>query len=77
MVLPLLATQILWIDLVSDTGPSLATGVDPIAEKVMARKPRPRGQHIVDGRMALNVVEGSVVMAVPTLLRLDLFYPAG
>jgi Ca2+-transporting ATPase len=54
MVLPLLATQILWINLITDTGPALAMGVDPIGDDVMARKPRPRaGQRIIDARMGL------------------------
>jgi magnesium-transporting ATPase (P-type) len=77
VVLPLLATQILWINLVTDTGPALAMGVDPIADDVMARKPRPRSQRIIDARMWLNVAEGGVVMAVLTLLTLDLFLPGG
>ena len=29
VVAPLLATQILWINLLTDTGPALAMGVDP------------------------------------------------
>ncbi len=29
VVLPLLATQILWINLVTDSAPALAMGVDP------------------------------------------------
>ena len=40
IVLPLLATQILWINLVTDSGPALAMGVDPETEDVMARPPR-------------------------------------
>jgi P-type Ca2+ transporter type 2C len=77
VVLPLLATQILWINLVTDTGPALAMGVDPIADDVMARPPRPRSQRIVDAGMALGVAESGVVMAVLTLLTLDLFLPGG
>jgi Ca2+-transporting ATPase len=77
VVLPLLATQILWINLITDTGPALAMGVDPIAEDVMARKPRPRSQRIIDGSMGLTVLEAGVVMAVLTLLTLDLFLPGG
>ena len=77
VVLPLLATQILWINLITDTGPALAMGVDPIADDVMARKPRPRSQGILDTAMAWGVVEGGVVMAVLTLLTLDLFLPGG
>ncbi len=77
VVLPLLATQILWINLVTDTGPALAMGVDPIADDVMARKPRPRSQRIIDARMGLGVAEAGVVMALLTLLTLDLFLPGG
>ncbi|KPF45399.1 haloacid dehalogenase [beta proteobacterium AAP121] len=77
VVLPLLATQILWINLVTDTGPALAMGADPIADDVMARQPRPRSQRIVDAAMGLGVLEAGVVMAVLTLLTLDLFLPGG
>jgi magnesium-transporting ATPase (P-type) len=77
VVLPLLATQILWINLITDTGPALAMGVDPIAEDVMARKPRLRSQRIIDAGMGLNVLETGVVMALLTLLTLDLFLPGG
>jgi P-type Ca2+ transporter type 2C len=77
VVLPLLATQILWINLITDTGPALAMGVDPIAEDVMGRKPRPRSQRIIDAAMGLGVLEAGIVMAVLTLLTLDLFLPGG
>ena len=77
VVLPLLATQILWINLVTDTGPALAMGVDPVADDVMARKPRKRSQRIIGARMGLGVLEGGVVMAALTLLTLDLFLPGG
>jgi Ca2+-transporting ATPase len=77
VVLPLLATQILWINLVTDTGPALAMGVDPIADDVMARSPRPRSQRIIDGRMGLAVLQTGVVMAALTLWTLDLFLPGG
>ena len=77
VVLPLLATQILWINLITDTGPALAMGVDPIADDVMARKPRQRNQRIIDAGMGLGVLEAGVVMAALTLLTLDLFLPGG
>ena len=77
VVLPLLATQILWINLVTDTGPALAMGVDPISEDVMARKPRPRSQRVINLRMGLGVAESGLVMAALTLLSLDLFLPGG
>ncbi|KAA0889369.1 cation-translocating P-type ATPase [Pusillimonas sp. ANT_WB101] len=77
VVLPLLATQILWINLITDTGPALAMGVDPISEDVMARNPRPRSQRVIDARMGLGAAELGVVMAVLSLLALDLFLPGG
>jgi P-type Ca2+ transporter type 2C len=77
LVLPLLATQILWINLITDTGPALAMGVDPIADDVMTRQPRPRDQRIIDADMGWGVVAGGVVMAALTLLTLDLFLPGG
>ena len=38
VVVPLLATQILWINLVTDSAPALAMGVDPEIDDVMARR---------------------------------------
>jgi len=77
VVLPLLATQILWINLITDTGPALAMGVDPIADDVMDRQPRPRNRRIIDRSMGLGVLEAGIVMAALTLLTLDLFLPGG
>src|SRR5688500_12716052 len=43
LVLPLLATQILWINLVTDGAPALALGVDPADRGLMDQPPRPEG----------------------------------
>jgi magnesium-transporting ATPase (P-type) len=77
VALPLLATQLLWVNLVTDTGPALAMGVDPVAEDVMARPPRPRSEHLVDAAMLRDVAGTGLVMAALTLLALDLFLPGG
>ena len=39
--LPLIALQILWVNLTTDGLPALALGVDPKAPDIMARPPRP------------------------------------
>ena len=77
LVLPLLATQILWINLITDAGPALAMGVDPIAEDMMARPPRPRGARMIDARMWAGIAATGLVMALLSLLALDLFLPGG
>ncbi len=77
VVLPLLATQILWINLITDSGPALAMGVDPETEDVMARKPRRPGERAIDARMWRGVFEIGLVMALATLLTIDLYLPGG
>jgi hypothetical protein len=65
-VLPLLATQILWINLITDSGPALAMGVDPQTEDVMARPPRTLTERVIDVQMWANVLEVGAAMAVAT-----------
>jgi Ca2+-transporting ATPase len=77
LVLPLLATQILWINLITDAGPALAMGVDPVAEDVMARPPRRRGARIIDARMWAGIAGLGLVMALLALLTIDMFLPGG
>ena len=77
LVLPLLATQILWINLVTDSWPALAMGVDPPTDDVMARKPRRLSERVIDTRMWAGVIQIGAVMAVVTLLTTDLYLPGG
>ncbi len=77
VVLPLVATQILWINLVTDSGPALAMGVDPSVEDVMARPPRRPTERVVDGAMWRGVILIGAVMAVATLGTIDVFLPGG
>ncbi len=77
VVLPLLATQILWINLITDSCPALAMGVDPPVDDVMARKPRRPTDRVIDGRMWAGVIEIGAVMAAVTLLTIDLYLPGG
>ncbi len=77
VVLPLLATQILWINLVTDAAPALAMGVDPQTDDVMARRPRRRDERVIDSRMWWGVALLGSAMALSTLLTLDLLLPGG
>lgn len=49
--LPLLATQILWINLISDGLPYMALAVDPREADLLERKPLSRNEPIIDKRM--------------------------
>src|SRR5690606_36868113 len=77
LVLPLLATQILWIDLITDSGQALAMGVDPSTDDVMARKPRRMSERAIDATMWAGVIQIGLVMAVVALLTIDIYLPGG
>jgi Ca2+-transporting ATPase len=77
IVLPLLATHILWINLVSDGAPALALGVDPIDAGVMCEPPRARGEGAITRRMWVGILFGGIIMATGTLLVLDWSLPGG
>ncbi|HEX7045353.1 MAG TPA: cation-translocating P-type ATPase [Burkholderiales bacterium] len=77
LVLPLLATHILWVNLVTDGLPALALGVDPADPAAMTRPPRPRGEGVITGRMWAGIVYVGVVFAAGTLLVLDASLPGG
>ena len=77
LVLPLLATQILWINLITDGAPALALGVDPADEELMAHPPRPADERVITPGMWGGIVLVGVTMAVGTLLVLDAALPGG
>ena len=77
VVLPLLATQILWINLVTDGAPALALGVDPADAGVMNEPPRPRGERVITRRMWAGILFVGAIMAAGTLLVLDASLPGG
>jgi magnesium-transporting ATPase (P-type) len=77
VAVPLLATQILWINLLTDTGPALAIGVDPPMGNVMNRPPRRLTDRVIDREMQVGILFVGLVMALATLLVLDLRLSGG
>jgi P-type Ca2+ transporter type 2C len=77
LAVPLLATQILWINLLTDTGPALAMGVEPPPDDVMSRPPRRMTDHLIDAEMQWGILFVGVVMALVTLVAFDLALPGG
>ncbi len=77
LAVPLLATQILWINLVTDGALALALGVDPAVENVMDRPPRSLGERVVDRQMGMMIGLIGSVTALVSLAALDLGLPGG
>jgi len=77
LVLPLLATMILWINLVTDGAPALAVGVDPADPTLMRRPPRDPRARVITPRMWAGIVVASLVMCAGTLALLDASLPGG
>ena len=64
---PLLPTQILWINLVTDSLPAIALGVDPGDKDVMKHKPRdPKSSFFAEGA-GFRAVLGGVLIGILTL----------
>ena len=77
IAVPLLATQILWINLLTDAAPALAIGVDPPPDDVMRRPPRRLRDRVIDREMWIGILWIGIVMAVVTLVALDLGLAGG
>ena len=77
IAVPLLATQILWINLLTDSAPALAMGVDAPPDDVMKRPPRKLSDRVIDAEMWLGILWVGLVMAIVTLVALDLRLPGG
>jgi Ca2+-transporting ATPase len=72
--LPLLPIQILWINLVTDSLPALALGVEKAEPEIMERPPRPVGERILPNRLlALMFAQGTIV-AISTLAAFAIEY---
>ena len=67
LLLPLLAVQILWINLITDGAPALALGLEPPAGEVMARAPFPAGARMIDRSMLSDIGIVAVIMAAGPL----------
>ncbi len=70
---PLLAAQILWVNLLTDSAPALALGVEPADRDVMRRRPRQAGRHMLDATLLTGVVGLATVITAATLTAFAIF----
>jgi len=64
---PLLAIHLLWINLITDSLPAIALGIEPVENEVMKRKPKPRNESIFAHGMGIRVLLQGLMFALLTL----------
>jgi len=67
MPLPLIAIQILWINLVTDGLPAIALSVDPKEPDIMLRKPRVSSESIFTKRVKFMIIWIGILIAIGIL----------
>jgi P-type Ca2+ transporter type 2C len=75
--LPLIAVQILWMNLLTDGVPALALGIDPPEKGIMNRPPRRTDESTLDKNMWLFIFLVGIVMMVGTVGMFAKFLPNG
>ena len=65
---PLLATQLLWINLITDSLPAISLGIDPGDHDVMKQKPRNPKESFFARGAGTRAVLGGVLIGILTLL---------
>lgn len=65
---PLMPIQLLWVNLVTDSLPALALGVEPVEHDVMSRKPRAKNESMFSGGRGFVIGAQGVIIGLLTLI---------
>ncbi len=65
---PFKAVHLLFINLLTDSLPAIALGMEPHNTDLMKRKPRPKDESILTKSVLLQIVTGGIVIAAYTLI---------
>lgn len=65
---PFKAVHLLFINLLTDSLPAIALGVEPYSSDVMNEKPRPKNQSILTKKVLTNICVEGVVIGVMTMI---------
>ncbi|MBE6655719.1 MAG: cation-translocating P-type ATPase [Ruminococcaceae bacterium] len=67
-VTPFLSMHLLWINLVGDSLPAVALGMEPIEKDIMDRKPKPKDEGIFAGGLGVRIVLQGLMFAILSLV---------
>jgi Ca2+-transporting ATPase len=65
---PLIATQLLWINLITDSLPAIALGMDPGNPDVMKEKPRPAKESFFANGAGMHILLGGFLIGTLTII---------
>ncbi|MEE0968123.1 MAG: HAD-IC family P-type ATPase, partial [Clostridia bacterium] len=65
---PLLSMQLLWINLVTDSLPAIALGMEAVEKDIMTQKPKPKNEGIFAHGLGIQVVFQGLMFAFLTLV---------
>ena len=65
---PLLSMQLLWINLVTDSLPAIALGMEPVESDVMDHSPKPKSEGLFAGGLGIRVALLGVMFATLSLV---------
>ncbi|KAF0130482.1 MAG: P-type ATPase translocating [Bacteroidetes bacterium] len=65
---PLIATQLLWINLITDSLPAIALGLDPGNPDIMQEKPRPAKESFFANGAGVHVLLGGFLIGALTII---------
>jgi len=65
---PLLSMQLLWINLVTDSLPAIALGMEAVEDDVMLQKPKPRDEGLFAGGFGVRTVLQGLMFGILSLI---------
>jgi Ca2+-transporting ATPase len=75
VLLPLIAIQILWVNLITDGLPAVALSIDPPDPNIMERKPRKTKERILSNEIIVRMILIGILMMFGTLFLFKLYNP--
>ena len=67
-ITPLLSMQLLWINLVTDSLPAIALGMEPVEKDIMKQKPKPKNEGIFAHGLGVKVALQGIMFGTLTLI---------